>query len=190
MPTAFNAPVSNALSRFPQAWDRAARVKVLILDVDGVLTNGQIFLGPDGKELYKAFDIQDGLGIKLLQQCGISCAVITGRNSPIVSARCTELNITHLFMGVAQKDVVLDQLLNTINLKRDQAAVMGDDWPDLATMRQAGLVACPASAHAGVKQQAHFITAQAGGNGAVRELCDLILKAQNHYEALLKKAGE
>jgi len=190
MSNAFNTPVSNASSLFPQAWERATHIKLLVLDVDGVLTNGQIFLGPDGKEIYKTFDIQDGLGIQLLQQSGIVCAVITGRSSPIVSARCSELGITHLFMGIAQKSVALEQLLTNLNLQRDQVAVMGDDWPDLSMMRQVGLIACPASAHAGVKQQAHLITELAGGCGAVRELCDLILKAQNHYDALLQKASK
>ena len=190
MSNAFNTPVSNALSRFPQAWERATHIKLLVLDVDGVLTNGQIYLGADGQEIAKAFDIQDGLGIKLLQQCGIPCAVITGRSSPIVSARCAELGIAHLFMGVTQKTIALEQLLTTLNLERDHIAVMGDDWPDLPMMHLAGLIASPASAHAGVKQQAHLITERAGGYGAVRELCDLILQAQNRYEALLKKAGK
>ena len=116
--------------------------------------------------------------------------MITGRNSPIVSARCSELGITHQFKGITQKGVALEQLLTNLNLQRDQVAVMGDDWPDLSMMRQAGLIVCPASAHAGVKQQAHLITELAGGCGAVRELCDLILKAQNHYDALLQKAGK
>lgn len=188
MPIAFNPHQTNPSVQFPQAWERAANVKLVVLDVDGVLTNGHVFFGQDGNEFVKAFDIQDGLGIKLLQQCGIETAIITGRNSKMVLARSKELGIQHVFMGVDNKIIALDELLKRTALAATDCAVMGDDWPDLPMMKHAGLRVCPAQGHEAVREFAHFVTAKAGGAGAVRELCDLILKAQNRYEELLSQA--
>jgi 3-deoxy-D-manno-octulosonate 8-phosphate phosphatase (KDO 8-P phosphatase) len=188
MPSAFNTHNTNPLAQYPQAWERASKVKLLVLDVDGVLTNGQVWIGADGKESLKAFDIQDGLGIKLLEQCGIPTAIITGRHSKMVLARCEELGIKHVHMGVENKAIALDQVIKSLSLSSSDCAVMGDDWPDLQMMKNAGFRICPAQAHAAVKEFAHFVTNHSGGNSAVRELCDLILKAQNHYEKLLNKA--
>lgn len=188
MPIAFNPHQTNPSVQFPQAWERAANVKLVVLDVDGVLTNGHVFFGQDGNEFVKAFDIQDGLGIKLLQQCGIETAIITGRNSKMVLARSKELGIQHVFMGVDNKTIALDELLKRTALAATDCAVMGDDWPDLPMMKHAGLRVCPAQGHEAVREFAHFVTAKAGGAGAVRELCDLILKAQNRYEELLSQA--
>lgn len=188
MPIAFNPHQTNPSVQFPQAWERAANVKLVVLDVDGVLTNGHVFFGQDGNEFVKAFDIQDGLGIKLLQQCGIETAIITGRNSKMVLARSKELGIQHVFMGVDNKKIALDELLKRTALAATDCAVMGDDWPDLPMMKHAGLRVCPAQGHEAVRDFAHFVTAKAGGAGAVRELCDLILKAQNRYEELLSQA--
>ena len=189
MPSAFNTHNTNPLAQYPQAWERAGAVKLLVLDVDGVLTNGQVWIGADGKESLKAFDIQDGLGIKLLEQCGIPTAIITGRNSKMVLARCEELGIKQVHMGVANKAVALDQILKGLQLSAADCAVMGDDWPDLVMMKNAGFRICPAQAHDAVKEVAHFVTSRTGGNSAVREVCDLILKAQNRYEELLSKAS-
>jgi 3-deoxy-D-manno-octulosonate 8-phosphate phosphatase (KDO 8-P phosphatase) len=147
-----------------------------------------VFFGQDGNEFIKAFDIQDGLGIKLLQQCGIETAIITGRNSKMVLARCKELDIKHVFLGVDNKTIALNELLKRTALAATDCAVMGDDWPDLPMMKHAGLRVCPAQGHEAVRDHAHFVTAKAGGAGAVRELCDLILKAQNRYEELLSEA--
>ena len=188
MPSAFTPHNTNPLMQYPQAWERAGSVKLLVLDVDGVLTNGQVWIGADGKESLKAFDIQDGLGIKLLEQCGIPTAIITGRDSKMVSARCAELGIKHVHMGVANKAVALEQVLKDLQLTAADCAVMGDDWPDLAMMKNAGLRVCPAQAHEAVKETVHLVTSRSGGNSAVREVCDLILKAQNRYEELLSKA--
>ena len=188
MPSAFNTHNTNPLAQFPQAWERAGKVKLLVLDVDGVLTNGQVWIGADGKESLKAFDIQDGLGIKLLEQCGIPTAIITGRNSKMVLARCEELGIKHVHMGVENKALAFEQVVKTLGLNLADCAVMGDDWPDLAMMKNAGMRVCPAQAHEAVKEFAHLVTTHTGGNSAVRELCDLILKSQNRYEELLKKA--
>lgn len=188
MPSAFNPHNTNPLALYPQAWERASAVKLLVLDVDGVLTNGQVWIGIDGKESLKAFDIQDGLGIKLLEQCGIPTAIITGRHSKMVLARCEELGIKHVHMGVANKATALNQVLKSLQLTSADCAVMGDDWPDLAMMKEAAFRICPAQAHESVKEFAHFVTTHTGGNSAVREVCDLILKAQNHYEKLLSEA--
>jgi 3-deoxy-D-manno-octulosonate 8-phosphate phosphatase (KDO 8-P phosphatase) len=188
MPSAFNTHQTNPLSQFPQAWERAGKIKLLVLDVDGVLTNGQVFLDSEGKEAFKAFDIQDGLGIKLLEQCGIPTVIITGRQSKSVLARCNELGIEHVHMGVENKAIALDKVLGDLSLKRADCAVMGDDWPDLKMMKQAGLIICPAQGHEAVKETAHLVTTRSGGNGAVREVCDLILKAQNRYQELLNQA--
>ncbi|QWD74109.1 HAD hydrolase family protein [Polynucleobacter sp. TSB-Sco08W16] len=188
MPSAFNPHNTNPLSQYPQAWERAGQVKLLVLDVDGVLTNGQVWIGSDGKESLKAFDIQDGLGIKLLEQCGIPTAIITGRNSKMVLARCDELGIKHVHMGVENKAFALEEVIKSLGLTSGDCAVMGDDWPDLAMMKNAGLRIAPAQAHEAVKEFVHFVTTRTGGNSAVREVCDLILKAQSRYEELLNKA--
>lgn len=190
MPNAFGTHITNPESQYPQAWERAGQVKLLVLDVDGVLTNGQVWIGSDGKEALKAFDIQDGLGIKLLEQSGIPTAIITGRNSKMVLARCDELGIKHVHMGVENKALALNEVLKSLGLSASDCAVMGDDWPDLAMMKHAGFRICPAQGHEAVKAFAHYVTIHSGGNSAVREVCDLILKAQNHYEALLNKARQ
>lgn len=181
---------TNPYPAHPQALERAANVKLLVLDVDGVLTNGQVWIGADGKESLKAFDIQDGLGIKLLEQCNIPTAIITGRNSKMVLARCEELGIQHTHMGVENKSLVLAEMLKSLGMHEKDCAVMGDDWPDLAMMKNAGLRIAPAQAHIEVKNVAHLVTQREGGNGAVREVCDLILKAQNRYDELLSKASQ
>lgn len=188
MPSAFNPHQTNPSSQYPQAWDRASAIKLLVLDVDGVLTNGQVFIGDSGKESIKSFDIQDGLGIKLLEKIGVHTAIITGRSSKMVLARCEELGIKHVHMGVEDKALALGKVLHSLGLKSADCAVMGDDWPDLQMMKDAGLRVCPAQGHEAVKETAHYVTNKSGGNGAVREVCDLILKAQNRYEELLSSA--
>jgi 3-deoxy-D-manno-octulosonate 8-phosphate phosphatase (KDO 8-P phosphatase) len=189
MVPAFTPHITNPLADFPQATERASRVRLLVLDVDGVLTNGQVFFGQDGKETLKGFDIQDGHGIKLLQSVGIECAVITGRHSKMVLGRCDELGIVNTFTGVKDKRSALDELCKRIQVNTEsELAIMGDDWPDLPILMRAGFRIAPAQAHVEVRQVAHYITKALGGFGAVREVCDLILKAQGHYEALLATA--
>ncbi len=190
MPNAFGTHITNPETQYPQAWERAGNVKLLVLDVDGVLTNGQVWIGGDGKEALKAFDIQDGLGIKLLEQSGIPTAIITGRNSKMVLARCEELGIKHVHMGVENKALAFNEVLKALGLSASDCAVMGDDWPDLAMMKNAGFRVCPAQGHEAVKALAHYVTTHSGGNSAVREVCDLILKAQNRYEDLLNQARQ
>ena len=180
---------TNPLTNHPQALERAARIRLLVLDVDGVLTNGQVFFGPDGKEYVKGFDIQDGYGIKLLQNIGVECAVITGRHSKMVLGRCDELGISNVFTGVSDKKSALLELQKRFAFNPAiDLAVMGDDWPDLSIMQSAVLRIAPAQAHEAVRQIAHYVTQAQGGFGAVREACDLILKAQDQYDSLLAKA--
>jgi 3-deoxy-D-manno-octulosonate 8-phosphate phosphatase (KDO 8-P phosphatase) len=184
----FSTLVTNSLERFPQAIERAATIKLLVLDVDGVLTDGSLYIGADGKEFLKTFDSLDGHGIKLLQSTGVEVAIITGRNSPMVTGRASELGIHTVHMGVKNKLETLQALLSKLNLNLNQVGAIGDDWPDLAVLNQVGFAACPAQAHAEIKNIAHYVSAKNGGQGAVREICDLILKAQGHYERLLAQA--
>lgn len=175
---------SNIDARFPQAMERAARVRLMVFDVDGVLTDGRLLVGPEG-EISKAFDTLDGHGIKLLAQAGVTPAIITGRQSEIVAWRAGELGIEHLYQGVADKREAFGHLLAATQLQAADAGYMGDDWPDLPVMTMAGFTACPAQAHAELRSRAHYVAQATGGRGAVREVADLIIKAQGAYDALL-----
>jgi len=169
------------------AIQRAARVRLMIFDVDGVLTDGGLMFTGAGDTM-KVFNSLDGHGAKLLREAGLDTAIITGRRSEIVAARAKELKITHLFQGVEDKRVAFAQLLADTGVSPDQCGYMGDDWPDLAVMLQCGLAAAPANSHPDVLARAHWVSSRVGGHGAVRELTDLVLKAQGHYEALLAAA--
>ena len=188
MTNAFNPMVTNPLTNHPQAIERAADIKLLVLDVDGVLTDGSLLVGSDGKEFLKTFDSLDGHGIKLLQSTGVTVAIITGRSSGMVEGRARELGIKEVQMGVSNKYDALQALIKKTGHQLSETAAMGDDWPDLAILPKVHLAACPHQAHDEVKKRAHYITQRIGGHGAVRELCDLILKAQNNYERLLQES--
>lgn len=163
---------------------KAAAIRLLVLDVDGVLTDGRLYFSEDGNEL-KSFDTQDGHGIKMLQQAGIACAIITGRNTQLVARRAKNLGIVHLLQGREDKLVALRELTTSLNLPLDSVAYAGDDWPDLPAILAAGLGIAVANAHEALLQRADYVTQKAGGRGAVREVCDLILKAQHKYDAAL-----
>lgn len=156
---------------------KAQYIKSLILDVDGVLTDGTILLTEDGQEL-KRFHTQDGLGIHALQQCGIVVAIISSRKSKAVDRRAKELGINHFFQGRASKIEVFQELLTQLQLPLSVIAYMGDDLSDLPIMKKVGLSIAPANAVALVKQQAHWTTQARGGCGAVREVCDFIIETQ------------
>ena len=188
MTNAFSPMTSNISSAFPQAMERAAKIKLLVLDVDGVLTDGSLLIGPDGKEALKIFDSLDGHGIKMLQSTGVTVAIITGRNSTMVEGRANELGIKHVQMGISKKAEALKNLLDLTDLKLSECAAMGDDWPDLSILLKVQLAACPSQAHEEIKKIAHFVTQKKGGAGAVREVCDLILLSQDNYSRLLKEA--
>ena len=161
--------------------ERVAQIKLLICDVDGVFSDGRIYLGNDGEEL-KAFNTRDGYGVKALQNAGITVAIITGRNSPLVKQRMNSLGVSQIFMGQENKIGAYQQLLDDLALQPEQVAYIGDDIPDLAVMRLVGLSFCVADGHPYVKSQADHLTNLAGGFGAVREVCDLLLIGQGHFD--------
>jgi 3-deoxy-D-manno-octulosonate 8-phosphate phosphatase (KDO 8-P phosphatase) len=163
---------------------RAQDVRAAIFDVDGVLTDGRIYIGEHG-ETVKAFSTLDGHGLKLLAQAGITPLVITGRDSPAVRRRCADLGLAHGLFGIHDKLQAARQLLATLQLSWHEVAAMGDDWPDLPLLARAALACAPANAHAQAKAVAHHITATTGGHGAAREFCDLLLVATGHYARLL-----
>ncbi|HEV3104616.1 MAG TPA: HAD family hydrolase [Trinickia sp.] len=169
------------------AAERASRVKLMIFDVDGVLTDGSLLFTADG-DYMKSFNSMDGHGLKLLREAGIETAIITGRRSGIVQARAHELGISHVYQGAADKATAFNELLGVAGVTAEQCGYMGDDWPDLGVMMTCGFAAAPANAHPEVIARAHWVAQTRGGHGAVREVCDAILRAQHRYEALLAAA--
>lgn len=164
--------------------ERAANVRMLILDVDGVLTDGKLYFDHAGNEM-KAFNTRDGLGMKALQRSGIEIAVITGRKSAAVAHRMAQLDIQHVYQGREDKLNAYLHLLDVTGLDAAQTCFAGDDWIDLPILLRAGLAVSVADAEDRVKEQAHWITKRNGGAGAVREICNLILAAQDKDQAIL-----
>jgi 3-deoxy-D-manno-octulosonate 8-phosphate phosphatase (KDO 8-P phosphatase) len=174
-----------ATLQFPPALrPHAQGIRAAIFDVDGVLTDGTIFISEAG-ETFKAFHALDGHGIKLLAQAGITPIVITGRDSPAVRRRLKDLGVVHAVFGAHDKLAAAEPVLHQLGLAWQHVAVMGDDWPDLPLLARAALAVAPANAHTEVKALAHHVTTLAGGHGAAREYCDLLLWATGHYEAML-----
>jgi 3-deoxy-D-manno-octulosonate 8-phosphate phosphatase (KDO 8-P phosphatase) len=168
-----------------RAQGRGLGVKAAIFDVDGVLTDGRLFIGESG-ESFKAFSSLDGHGLKLLAQGGIAPLVISGRDSPAVRRRIADLGLSHAVFGAQDKLAAGGALLQALALDWDEVAVMGDDWPDLPLMTRAAFACAPANAHAEVRAIAHHVTAAGGGAGAARECCDLLLMAAGRYASLLR----
>ena len=164
--------------------DRAARIRLAIFDVDGVLTDGRLIYAEDGHEL-KAFHVHDGLGLKRLLANHIEVAVITARMSMIVTERMADLGVAHVYQGQDDKLTCFEQLLHALKLQPDEVAYTGDDLPDLAVMQRVGFSVAVANAHPWVRERAHWRTRLAGGAGAAREVADLILAAQGKAEAEL-----
>ena len=160
-------------------------VKAAIFDVDGVLTDGRLFIGEAG-EVFKAFHVLDGHGLKLLAQAGITPIIITGRDSAAVRRRVSDLGLCHAFFGVSDKLALASTVLAEQGIGWGDLAVIGDDWPDLPLLARAGFACAPANAHAEARALAHHVTAAAGGAGAAREFCDLLLMACGRYEAMLQ----
>jgi 3-deoxy-D-manno-octulosonate 8-phosphate phosphatase (KDO 8-P phosphatase) len=158
--------------------ERARRVRLLVLDVDGVLTDGRLHITADGEET-KVFHVRDGSGIVAVQRAGIQVAIISGRASAAVTRRAAELGIRHVRQGIGDKGAALEQLLHELQLAPAMLACVGDDTPDLPMLERASLAIVVADAHALVRPAAHWITTAAGGHGAVREVCDLLLHAQH-----------
>jgi 3-deoxy-D-manno-octulosonate 8-phosphate phosphatase (KDO 8-P phosphatase) len=159
-------------------------MKAAIFDVDGVLTDGRLYIGEHG-ETFKAFSTLDGHGLKLLAQAGIATLVITGRDSAAVRRRVADLGLAHAVYGAHDKLAAAEALLATLCLGWPEVAVIGDDWPDLPLLARAGFACAPANAHAEARALADHTTAAAGGHGAAREFCDLLLIASGRYAALL-----
>lgn len=172
--------------------ERLKDIRLLALDVDGVLTDGRLYFAASGDEL-KAFNILDGLGLKLVRQAGVEVALITGRDSPLTRRRAEDLKIRHLVQGREDKLVALKELLGTLQIGLGEVAYVGDDLPDLSAIRAVRAGISVSNGHWRVKQDAVYITQQSGGHGAVREVCDLICEAKgaltgfhDHYSGSAK----
>lgn len=157
--------------------ERARRIRLLVLDVDGVLTDGRLYLSAGGEEI-KVFHVRDGSGLVALQRAGVTVAIVSGRDSPAVTRRAAELGIRHVRQGVADKGSELDRLLGELGVAPEELACVGDDTPDAPMLRRAGLAIGVADAHPALLASAHWVTRAKGGRGAVREVCDLLLSAR------------
>jgi len=166
--------------------DKAKKIRLLICDVDGVLTDGSLFFGDDGQE-YKAFNSLDGHGIKMLQETGVQLAIITGRTSNVVLHRMKNLSVSTIYQGQSNKLVGYQQLLDELQIQPEEIAYMGDDVIDLPVMTRIGLSVAVANASELVIQHADMTTIKKGGHGAVREFCEFLIKAQGNYDRLMAK---
>lgn len=166
--------------------EHARHMQALVLDVDGVLSDGFITLTNTGDEI-KSFDIRDGLGMKLVQQAGMKVIIITGRNSHIVNKRMTDLGVDLIFQGREDKGMALREACAQLNLLPEDCLYMGDDWPDLSAFAIAGMKVTVPNGHVEVRRRADLVTQAMGGRGAVREVCDMLLTAKGVYQELLEK---
>ncbi|MEK3857191.1 KdsC family phosphatase [Cytobacillus sp. FSL H8-0458] len=160
------------------------KIKLIVLDVDGVLTDGKLYMGSDGEE-YKAFHTQDGMGISLARYAGIKTAIITGRSSEAVTKRSKELKIDYVFQGIHEKLEVLQQIVSELQIGLDEVCYVGDDINDLPILREVGFPAAPNNAVPYVKEQVKYVSLLKGGEGAVRDIIESILQEQYDYETLL-----
>jgi 3-deoxy-D-manno-octulosonate 8-phosphate phosphatase (KDO 8-P phosphatase) len=168
------------------AQQRARKVRLMLFDVDGVLTDGTLYLGENG-EVMKGFNVRDGHGLKMLQDAGIEVGIVSTRNSRIVQLRCGELGIVLVKQGAANKHIVIRELLEERGLKSDQAGFMGDDLLDLSALSQCGFAATVPEAPAAVRERCHYVTSAAGGRGAAREVCELLLAAHDALERTIER---
>ncbi len=164
---------------------KAKAVKLLLLDVDGVLTDGCLLFSHDGEES-KSFNTQDGFGLRILQEAGVDTGIITARKSQAVTKRAENLKLSYVYQGESNKLTAYKDIVKKSGLKPFEIAYMGDDWLDLVLMQRVGFAIAPANGVEEVKRIAHFITEKPGGSGAVREVCEFILKAKGVYEQLLQ----
>ena len=167
----------------PEVWQRAGLIKLVILDVDGVLTDGRLYFDKAG-EAFKVFHVRDGHGIKMLQHAGLEVAFLSGRRSDAAYHRARELGINRFHEGLRDKVPVLEQLQEALKLAPEEVAAVGDELVDLPLFQRVGLAVAVADAVPEVRDAAHLVTVNPGGQGAVREVCDLILKAQGRWESL------
>lgn len=161
--------------------DKASRIKLAVFDVDGVMTDGGLIFGSDGSE-YKTFHVHDGLGLVMLKEAGIQVAIISARTSSIVTERMSQLGIDHVLQGQGNKKDSIKRLIQECAIEAEATAYTGDDLIDLPAMSVAGLSIAVANAHPQVKDRADWVTSKAGGQGAVREICEFILKAKGRFD--------
>ena len=173
-----------ALTFPPELLLKAQGIRAAIFDVDGVLTDGRIYIGEHGEE-FKAFSTLDGHGLKLLVRAGIEPLIISGRDSPALRRRVADLGLVHAVYGVADKLAAAGLLLSKLNLPWSQIAAMGDDWPDLPLLTRAAFSCAPPGAHVEVRTACSHVTSAAAGRGAAREYCDVLLMAAGNYTELL-----
>ncbi len=169
-----------------RAQGRGLGMKAALFDVDGVLTDGTLFIGAEG-EWMKPFSVLDGHGLKLLQRGGIEPIVITGRDSAAVRRRVADLGLERAVFGAADKLAAAEALWRELGIEWSEVAAIGDDWPDLPLLARAAFAAAPPNAHAEVRAVVHHITSARGGRGAAREFCDLLLQANGRYAGLLRE---
>lgn len=166
--------------------ERLKKIRMVLLDVDGVLTAGEIIYGDHGEQ-YKIFNVKDGLGIRMLKEAGLDVGIVTGRTGDALRHRCRNLGIDLIFDGIQDKSQALAQATERTGIAPEATAFIGDDLPDLTIMKQVGLAVAVADAHEMVRAAAHLTTWAAGGRGAVREVSEAILKAQERWDQLIKK---
>ena len=170
-----------------RAWQttlaKAENIKLLLLDVDGVLTDGNLIYSHEGKES-KSFNTQDGFGLRMLQDAGVKVGIITARSSEALERRSQDLKISYLYQGSSNKLDAYREIVKSSGLKPFEIAYMGDDWLDMVLLKRVGLAVAPANAVVEVREMVHYTTEQSGGHGAVRELCDLILEAMGKHKEL------
>jgi 3-deoxy-D-manno-octulosonate 8-phosphate phosphatase (KDO 8-P phosphatase) len=166
--------------------DKASRTRLLIFDVDGVLTDGSLYLGDDGQE-YKAFNSRDGHGIKMLMGHGIEIAIITGRTSQVVEHRMKNLGITHVYQGKLDKLKAYEELAQSLGIAAEYTAYVGDDVVDLPVMRRVGLAIAVQDAHPLVRKHSHWQTPSAGGRGAARDVCEMIMEARGVLDSEMSR---
>lgn len=169
--------------------DKIRKIRLLLLDVDGVMTDGGIIYGSGGQEA-KRFDIQDGMGVTLARMAGLKVGIITGRSSDIVARRAAELRVDALYQGAFHKLAHYEEALDTFHMTDEEVCFMGDDILDLVLLERAGLSAAPANARSEVRRVVDVVTTASGGSGAVRELVDLILKTQGKWDEVISKCRD
>lgn len=162
---------------------RAKKIKVMIFDIDGVMTDGGLTIGDDGQE-YKTFHSHDGLGLKMLKKSGVEMAIITGRSSKVVSKRAENIGIEHLYQGIENKLEAYNDLIKKLGVSPKETAFMGDDIVDVPPMLRCGLAISVPAAFDSVKERAHYVTTRQAGKGAVREVCELLMRAQGTFDAI------
>lgn len=170
----------------PDALARAKRVRLMLFDVDGVLTDGRLWYGPTGEAL-KAFNVLDGHGIKLLMQSGVAVALLSGRSSPAVTLRAAELGITQVLQGIDDKLAAFESLATRLCVPATEIGFMGDEVIDLPVLRRCGFACAPGEAHDLVRRNVHYVARSPAGGGATREVCDFLMRAQGTLEAVLAR---